>query len=987
GTVSISTGTNLGAAPGSPVANQVTINGGTLATTGTFTFAANRGTTLGASGGTIDVASATTVTAAQIITGSGSLTKTSAGTLTLSGDNTYTGTTTVSAGTLLVNGSQSSSAVSLNGGILGGAGTMGAVTSTASGGSLAPGSGGPGLLNSGNVNLSTGSPSFVVELNGTTAGSGYDQLNVTGTVNLTGASLSGTVGFTPAIGSTFTIINNDSTDAVTGTFAGLSEGSNIVLSGYNFTISYTGGTGNDVVLTRAATTFTWDGGGGDNNWTTAANWVGDVAPTVGDSLVFDATGVGTRPSPNSDFANGTSFGSITVSMGGYTLGGNSVSLTTGLTVSNASGSSTVSQVMDGAGTVTKTDGGTLTLSAANTYTGATNINGGVVSIAADNNLGTVPGSPTVGQLTFGGGTLQTTATFTLSSNRGIAFNSPVTIDVASSTTLTYGGIAAGAGELTKTSAGTLTLSGANTYTGTTTISAGVVNIQNATALGTTAAGTTVASGARLEVQGDIAVGAEALTINGTGGGSGALLNVSGSNSWAGAITLGSASTIGSTAGTLTGTGGITNGGFLLTVAGAGNTTLSTTAISGTGGLTKTDGGTLTLSAANTYTGATDINGGVVSIAADNNLGTAPGSPTVGQLTFGGGTLQTTATFTLSSNRGIAFNSTGTIDVASSATLTYGGIGAGSGGLTKTSDGTLTLSGANTYTGMTTVSAGTLLVNGSQSGSEVSVNGGTLGGTVTVGMITSTSSGGTISVGSPASNPGILNSGNVNWSSGSPTFVVQLNGTTAGSGYDQLNVTGTVNLTGATLSASLGFTPAGGTQLTIINNDGTDAVVGTFSGLAEGATVTLNGVNFTISYVGGTGNDVVLTTGTPSVGLVKSVDPSGSQPPETDLAYTVTFTNSGSLAAQSLVITDPIPANTDFKVGSVTSSLGTTALTVAVTYSNDGGTTWMYTPVSGGGGAPAGYDRSVTNIHWTFTGNLSQTSPNNTGSVSFIARIR
>jgi uncharacterized repeat protein (TIGR01451 family) len=118
-----------------------------------------------------------------------------------------------------------------------------------------------------------------------------------------------------------------------------------------------------------------------------------------------------------------------------------------------------------------------------------------------------------------------------------------------------------------------------------------------------------------------------------------------------------------------------------------------------------------------------------------------------------------------------------------------------------------------------------------------------------------------------------------------------------------------------------------------------------------------------------------------------VDPSGSQPPATDLAYTVIFTNSGSAAAQSLVITDPIPANTDFKVGSVTSSLGTTGLTVAVTYSNDGGTTWTYTPVSGGGGALAGYDRSVTNIRCTFTGNLSQTSPNNTGSVSFIARIR
>ena len=80
-------------------------------------------------------------------------------------------------------------------------------------------------------------------------------------------------------------------------------------------------------------------------------------------------------------------------------------------------------------------------------------------------------------------------------------------------------------------------------------------------------------------------------------------------------------------------------------------------------------------------------------------------------------------------------------------------------------------------------------------------------------------------------------------------------------------------------------------------------------------------------------------------------------------------------------------NLDFKVGSITGSTGTTGLTATIEYSNDGGTTWTYTPVSGGGGAPAGYDRSVTNIRWTFTGNLSQTSPNNTGSVTFTSRIR
>src|SRR5207302_692838 len=128
---------------------------------------------------------------------------------------------------------------------------------------------------------------------------------------------------------------------------------------------------------------------------------------------------------------------------------------------------------------------------------------------------------------------------------------------------------------------------------------------------------------------------------------------------------------------------------------------------------------------------------------------------------------------------------------------------------------------------------------------------------------------------------------------------------------------------------------------------------------------------------------------PNVSLSKSVSPTAAAQtvPGADLAYTITFTNSGTAAASSLVIIDPIPPNTDFKVGSVVNSLGTTGLTVVVAYSNNSGATYVYTPVSGGGTAPAGYDRNVTNIRWTFTGNLSQTSPNNTGSVSFTPRIR
>jgi uncharacterized repeat protein (TIGR01451 family) len=144
---------------------------------------------------------------------------------------------------------------------------------------------------------------------------------------------------------------------------------------------------------------------------------------------------------------------------------------------------------------------------------------------------------------------------------------------------------------------------------------------------------------------------------------------------------------------------------------------------------------------------------------------------------------------------------------------------------------------------------------------------------------------------------------------------------------------------------------------------------------------------------GTGiNSITITSlnpPVPNVTLTKSVTPNTPAliVPGVDLVYSIAFSNGGAAAATSLVISDPIPANTDFKVGSVTNNVGTTGLTVAVAYSNNSGATWVYTPVSGGGGAGAGYDRAVTNARWTFTGNLSQTSPNNAGSVSFTSRIR
>jgi uncharacterized repeat protein (TIGR01451 family) len=194
------------------------------------------------------------------------------------------------------------------------------------------------------------------------------------------------------------------------------------------------------------------------------------------------------------------------------------------------------------------------------------------------------------------------------------------------------------------------------------------------------------------------------------------------------------------------------------------------------------------------------------------------------------------------------------------------------------------------------------------------------------------------------------------------------------------------ISGATLTWSGSFLVPAGTTRDLVFSVSLPATQGTYtnSAIAHMDSFQIDTTQDTTDNAPATANVSVVF---PVVGLVKSVNPSSPQPPSTDLTYTIVFTNSGGTAATSLVITDPIPANTDFKVGSVTNSLGTTGLTVTVAYSNDGGSTWTYTPVSGGGGAPAGYDRSVTNIRWTFTGSLSQTPPNNSGSDSFTARIR
>jgi len=157
-----------------------------------------------------------------------------------------------------------------------------------------------------------------------------------------------------------------------------------------------------------------------------------------------------------------------------------------LTIDNDTGASdsTITGVMSGSGGLTKEGTGVLALNGVNTYTGVTTIDGGIVKISADSGLGAAPSTATPGQLVFNGGTLQTTADTTLNSNRGIALTGDGTFSTDASTTLTSGGIIAGAGGLIKIGTGTLALSGENTYSGGTTITTGTLQASHVSALGT-----------------------------------------------------------------------------------------------------------------------------------------------------------------------------------------------------------------------------------------------------------------------------------------------------------------------------------------------------------------------------------------------------------------------------------------------------------------------------------------------------------------------
>jgi autotransporter-associated beta strand protein len=223
------------------------------------------------------------------------------------------------------------------------------------------------------------------------------------------------------------------------------------------------------------------------------------------------------------------------------------------------------------------------------------------------------------------------------------------------------------------------------------------------------------------------------------------------------------------------------------------------------------------------------------------------------------------------------------------------VSTGNVGLTKRGAGVVQLGGANSYKGATTILEGALLVTRQISLSQITATGGTLGGNARIGKLIAAAS--TIA---PGLSPGRLTTDAVTLGPDT-TLSMELNDMTPGTGYDQLDVNGTVNLGGARLSIVPGFTPAPRASFTLVVNDGTDPVVGTFAGLAEGAKVKVAARDLTISYRGGDGNDVVLADMTPDLSYYLAEGATGpffdndvliANPNDREAPVTMTFLREG-----------------------------------------------------------------------------------------------
>lgn len=728
-----------------------------------------------------------TLNGAGSLTGTMSLTKGGAGSLTLSGAHTYTGATLVREGTLAVNGALGASAVRVDSrGLLAGSGSIaGAVSLSEVRAALAPGGVGTASTLQLNGGLTLANASVVhFDLASTPAGA-TDRVAITGNLSNSGATtvylqINPTAG-SLAPGSTYTLFT------YTGTFSGNVK--NFVLRGVDAWPCTLTNTGSAITLsiasTRTAGNVSWSGGT-TGTWLLAAStgtgWTRSGTTDVfvtGDAARFDDTGAATP----------------TVSIQTSVLpASTTVDAAANFSFTGAGG-------IGGTGGLTKAGTGTLTVSTTNTYTGPTVINGGVLAVSnlADGGYPSALGASgnASSNLVLNGGTLRLTDGST-STFRGMTLGaSGGTLDLATAASLlNVSGVIAGAGALTKSGPGLLLLNGVNTYTGGTVIQAGTVVL----------AASRVSNSATSAIEFGLGTGSVTLaggTLSLADTSQGDLDFVASRAFWPIIVPAGAS-------GRLDANGRMTLGGALT---GSGTFTFYTpyvrTDVTGDWSafagrinvVTDGDGGDLRIAnAAGLGNAWLNLSAGVW---AYSRAGTGTTMIGIGALSGVAGSVLNAGT-----GSGLGANQPAHWRIgARNLDTTFGGVISGTSLVTKIGTGTLTLSGANTYTGATTVSAGRLvLAAGSLAGSAVTVQAGAgFGGQ---GAVT----------------------GNVTFNAGS---------TLVSSAAGPLAITGNVSFGGGvTVSPPAGITPTPGTY-TLLTWTGTSTGTPVFSWFGPGLNATFN----------------------------------------------------------------------------------------------------------------------------------------------------
>jgi fibronectin-binding autotransporter adhesin len=842
------------------------------------------------------VPSSTTISGS--IEGSGNVVIDPGGSVALSGTSTFTGTLTANADVNL-SGSLSNADFVANATTVKGSGSVKTATLNDTNLLIGPDPNGCcsdnhslGIFSTGDLTLNGGS--LHVDLVTPTPGTGYDQVNTTGSVTLANVSLHVSLPSTvPAVGQSFIIVDNDGSDAIVGTFNGLAEGAIFTVGTTQFRITYVGGTGNDVVLTAVgATAKSWTGAV-SNIWSVGGNWTGGVAPIAGDALNFPTGAQHTsmmNDLPAGLVVQGMTFPSTTW---GYFVDGNGLVLSGGLSTQCCPQNFFIAPIKLGASQTFATDGITK-------FQGPIDLNGFTLTVVPSSTTisGSILGSGDVainpgGEVTLSGastftGTLTTSSGLNLSGSLSSAsFVANATTVIASGslktatlndTTLLIGSDPNGCcnenHSLGILSIGDLTLNGGSLHVDLVTPTPGAgydeVNTTGTVTLANVSLQVSLPSAAPATGQSFVIVdndGSDAIagTFNG--------------------LAEGAVFTAGTTQFRITYAGG-TGNDIVLTVVGA-------TAKSWTGAVNNlwSVGGNWTGGVAPVAGDALNFPTGVLHTNMTNDL---PAGLAVQRMTFPSTTwgyfldgnaivlygglsapccppnffmvpikLGAAETFELGGTTKfegpIDLNGFALTVVPSSTTISSPIVG--SGNVVINPGGQVTLSGASTFTGTLTASGGVNL-SGSLSNASFVANATTVigGGSLKTATLNNTS----LLIGDDPNgccndnhSLGILSTGNLTLNGGS--LHVDLVTPTPGTGYDQVNTTGTVALSNVALQVSLpSAVPTLGQSFVILNNDGSDPVTGTFTGMPEGSTFAVGPTYFRISYAGGTGNDIVLT---------------------------------------------------------------------------------------------------------------------------------